>query len=69
MSKVYSPSKVLLFKYKDRELDTKPTDWTVLLRKYTLEAVARAFEKELIAEGLPIKQRELLPEMKKVLRK
>jgi len=59
----------LLFKYKDKELETKPTDWTELLRKYTLEAVAKAFEKELVAEGFPIKQGELLPEMKKVLRK
>jgi len=48
---------------------TKPTDWTELLRKYTLESVAKAFEKELLAEGFPIKQGELLPEMKKILRK
>jgi len=60
---------VLLFKYKDKELDTKPTDLTELLRKYTLESVTGAFEKELVDEGFPIKQGELLPEMKKVLKK
>ena len=59
----------LTFKYGDRKLETKPTDWTELLRKYTLEAVAKAFEKELVAEGFPIKQGELLPEMRKVLGK
>jgi len=58
----------LIFKYGDKKLETKPTDWNEL-RKYTLEAVAKAFEKELMAEGFPIKQDELLPEMKKVLRK
>jgi len=59
----------LQFTYGDRKLKTKPVDWTQLLHKYTLEAVAKAFEKELLAEGFPLKQGELLPEMKKALRK
>lgn len=59
---------VLLLKYKDKEPYTKPTDWTELLRKCTLESLVGAFEKELVAEGFPIKQGQLLPEMKKVLR-
>jgi len=59
----------LQFRYGDKKLNTKPTDWTKLLGKYTLEAVAKAFEKELLAEGFPIKQGEMKAEMKKVLRK
>ena len=35
----------LVFKYGDRKLETKPTDWTELIRKYTLESVVKALKR------------------------
>jgi len=59
----------LLFEKGDKKYETNPADWLELTKKYTLESIVQSLEKGLQERGFPIKQGELLPEMKKVLRK
>jgi len=58
-----------MFEKGKERLETNPTNWIELAKKYKLEDLVTAFEKELRERGFPIRQGELLPEMKKVLRR
>jgi len=59
----------LVFKCGNKELETNPTDWIELTGKYNFDLLVRTFKTKLQKRGFPIKQGELLPEMKKVLKK
>jgi len=59
----------LLLEKGDNKYETNPADWVKLTEKYPLESIVENLEKGLRERGFPIKQGELLPEMKKVLKK
>jgi predicted transcriptional regulator len=59
----------LLFEKGDKKYETNPANWSELTKKYTLESIVQGLEKGLQERGFPVKQGELLPEMKRVLKK
>ena len=59
----------LLFEKGDKKYETNSANWIELIKKYPLESIVNNLEKGLRERGFPVRQGELLPEMKKVLRK
>jgi len=59
----------LLFEKGDKKYETNPADRTELTKKYPLESIVQGLEKGLRERGFPVRQGELLPEMKRVLKK